>query len=228
MRRRLPFRRRGLRLGRPTVALGALAAAATATTAAVEIARVWRHGSATTPVPHDRARVLEAGRAATRETLAVVREGYRASPDRENAVFNMAAAFAATLGVARGITAVIRSGGGRGVLRNVRLGDRHIHHFVPGIVLGLAAGGTSIAVRKEHLDRWLALPFGAGAALILDEAALLLELEDVYWSEEGVLSVQVSFGALALLASLALGVRLLRRGEHSVFADPSAQLPDTG
>jgi hypothetical protein len=96
-----------------------------------------------------------------------------------------------------------------------------VHHFVPGIMLALASGGTSISVRRKQLDRWLALPFGAGAALILDEAALLLELDDVYWTERGVLSLQVSFGAISLLAAVALGVRLLRRGETSVGITPA-------
>ena len=96
-----------------------------------------------------------------------------------------------------------------------------MHHFVPGILLTLGAGGTSISVRRKALDRWLALPFGAGAALILDEAALLLELDDVYWTEKGVLSLQVSFGAISLLAAVALGVRLLRRGESSVGITPA-------
>jgi hypothetical protein len=72
-------------------------------------------------------------------------------------------------------------------------------------------------VPRQEIDRWLAIPFGAGAALVLDEAAVLLQLEDVYWSKEGVLSVQLSFAALALLASLALAARLLRRGESTVL-----------
>ena len=96
-----------------------------------------------------------------------------------------------------------------------------MHHFVPGIALALASGGTSISVRRKSVDRWLALPFGAGAALILDEAALLLELDDVYWTEKGVLSLQVSFGAISLLAAVALAVRLLRRGETSVGITPA-------
>jgi hypothetical protein len=213
--RRLRPRRRGLSLGRRTQALGAVAVLVTGATVVVEVARVWQRGSA--PLPADTDDLLDAGRTATRETLAVVRAGYRASPNRENALFNMAAAFAATFGLVRSVTVLIRSGRGRGVLRNVVVADRHIHHFVPGIVLALAAGGTAIGVRDSGLDRWLALPFGAGTALVLDEAALLLQLEDVYWSEEGVLSVQLSFAALALLASLALAVRLLRRGEQTVL-----------
>jgi hypothetical protein len=51
----------------------------------------------------------------------------------------------------------------------------------------------------------------------LDESALLLELEDVYWTEEGVLSVQVALTGMTVLASLALARRVLRRGEERVL-----------
>jgi hypothetical protein len=212
---RRPLTRRGLTVGRRTQLLGVLAATGVLATVGVEVARVWRRGSA--PLPHETDHLLEAGRTATEETVAVFREGYRASPSRENALFNLLVSFAGTFGLARATTALIRSRRGRGVLRNLVVGDRHIHHFVPGIGVALAAGGISITVGRDDLDRWLAIPFGAGAALIIDEAALLLEMEDVYWTEEGVLSVQFSFAAIALLAALALGVRLLRRGESSVL-----------
>jgi hypothetical protein len=64
----------------------------------------------------------------------------------------------------------------------------------------------------------LAIPFGAGVAATLDESALLLRLEDVYWTEEGLLSIQVTLAALALLGVLATGRRLARRGEAQVLA----------
>jgi hypothetical protein len=215
---------RALSPGRGTLVLGALAATATLVTVAVEWTRVWRRGSA--PLPGETDHLLAAGRTATRETLAVIRAGYRAGPDRENALFNMLAAFAVTFGLARGVTALIRSDRAAGVLGNVVIADRHIHHYVPGFILGFAAGGTSIAARHEGADRWLAVPFGAGASLVLDEAALLLELEDVYWSAEGVLSLQLSFATMALLAALALGVRLLRRGESFVLPAPGGPAHD--
>jgi hypothetical protein len=211
--------RRGLRLDRRTTAMGVVAVGAAVGTGVVELARVWRRGSA--PLPAETDNLAAAAGTATLETLAVVREGYRVTSARENAVFNLLAAFTVTFGLTRGTTALIRSGRGGGVLRNMVIADRRVHHFVPGILLALAAGGTSISVRRKALDRWLALPFGAGAALILDEAALLLELEDVYWTEEGVLSLQVSFGAISLLAAIALAVRLLRRGESSVGLTPA-------
>jgi hypothetical protein len=212
-------RTRGLTLDRRTQAMGAVAVCGVLGAGAVELGRVWRRGSA--PLPTETEHLLEAASTATLETLAVVREGYRATSERENAVFNLLASFTATFGITRASTALIRSGRGYGVFRNLTIADRRVHHFVPGIMLALASGGTSISVRRKQLDRWLALPFGAGAALILDEAALLLELDDVYWTERGVLSLQVSFGAISLLAAVALGVRLLRRGESSVGITPA-------
>jgi hypothetical protein len=208
-----------LTLDRRTQVMGVVAVGGVAGAAAVELGRVWRRGSA--PLPTETDELLVAAGTATLETLAVVREGYRATSDRENAVFNLLAAFTTTFGITRGTTALIRSGKGHGVLRDMVIADRRVHHFVPGIVLALAAGGTSISVRRETWDRWLALPFGAGAALILDEAALLLELDDVYWTERGVLSLQISFGAISLLAAIALAVRVLRRGETSVGITPA-------
>ena len=66
--------------------------------------------------------------------------------------------------------------------------------------------------------RCFAVPFGVGAALTLDESALLLRLDDVYWSEEGILSVQITLAT----ASLVVGGRArhaasLRRGERRVL-----------
>jgi hypothetical protein len=211
--------RPGLTFDRRTQAMGAVALGGVVGAGAVELARVWRRGSA--PLPTEADDLLEAASTATLETIAVVREGYRATSERENAVFNLLVSFTATFGITRGTTALIRSGKGYGVFRDLVIADRRVHHFVPGILLALTAGGTSISVRRKSVDRWLALPFGAGAALILDEAALLLELDDVYWTEKGVLSLQVSFGAISLLAAVALAVRLLRRGETSVGITPA-------
>ena len=61
------------------------------------------------------------------------------------------------------------------------------------------------------------MPFGVGMGLTLDESALLLDLEDVYWRREGLLSVQITLTAIALLGALALGLRFLRRGEELVL-----------
>jgi hypothetical protein len=57
--------------------------------------------------------------------------------------------------------------------------------------------------------------------LTLDESALLLDLEDVYWSREGLLSVQITLAVMAMLGALALGLRFLWRGEQVVL-EPAA------
>jgi len=208
---RRPAQRRAPR--RRTRSLAAAACTATLGLVGAEVLHVWRRGQAPPPSrPRD---LLRGGGIAARETVAVVRAGYRAGSANETAVLNLFVGFGATFGVARAVTHSIRRG--VGPLRNVEIGRRHIHHFVPGIVLALLSGGLSIVMRHEQLDHWLAVPFGAGAALIADETALLVELNDVYWSEKGVLSIDVSLGALTTLACLAMIVRMVRRGEAAVL-----------
>ncbi|HSD79738.1 MAG TPA: hypothetical protein VLB47_03725, partial [Solirubrobacteraceae bacterium] len=117
----------------------------------------------------------------------------------------------------RGSAHVIRRRGRVGPIGNVVMNGRHIHHFVPGIALAFVSGGLAIVTRDQALEPWLALPFGAGVALTLDESALLLQLDDVYWSEEGVVSVQITLATLAILSALIVLLRLLRRGEERVL-----------
>jgi hypothetical protein len=64
---------------------------------------------------------------------------------------------------------------------------------------------------------------GAGMGLTFDEAALLLDLRDVYWTREGLLSVQLSLGATAILSIAILTRRILRRGERRQEA--AGQIP---
>lgn len=48
--------------------------------------------------------------------------------------------------------------------------------------------------------------FGIGAALVLDEFALILHLRDVYWSQEGRTSIDAIFVALAVTVLFVLGL----------------------
>jgi hypothetical protein len=186
---------------------------ATVALGAAEVLRVWHRGRA--PAPSRPRDLLRGGGIAARETVDVVRAGYRGASANETAVLNVFLAFGASFGAARAVTHSIRRG--VGPWRNVKVGRRHIHHFVWGILLSLASGGLSIVMHDEQLDHWLALPFGAGAALIADETALLVELSDVYWSEKGTLSIDVSLATMTTLACVALLVRIVRRGEISVL-----------
>jgi lysyl-tRNA synthetase, class II len=73
---------------------------------------------------------------------------------------------------------------------SVKPGGLHIHHLVFGIVLMLLAGFLEFALLPG--SPWVELfaaAFGVGAGLTIDEFALWLHLEDVYWSDEGRSSV---------------------------------------
>jgi hypothetical protein len=212
---RLRRRRRSLAPGRGTLLLGALATATVVALVVGEVGRVWRRGSA--PLPQETDDLLWAAEEAVAETAEVAIAGYREVSTRENATFNLLTSFAFTFLSVRGITYLLRGRTSFGPFRNVRVGRRHIHHFVPGIVIAFAAGGVSIVNRREGLDPLLAVPFGVGLGLTLDESALLLELEDVYWTREGLLSVQITLAVMAMLGALALGLRFLRRGEQLVL-----------
>jgi hypothetical protein len=127
---------------------------------------------------------------------------YVYAPGRE-AAFVLLLAFLLTFASVRTYTRLgRRRGWGSGSVRGV-----HLHHLVPGVVTSLAAG-TAIIVFDPGDDALLALTalFGIGAALTLDEFALLLHLEDVYWTTEGRASIEATlmgfaFGGLCLLAT---------------------------
>jgi hypothetical protein len=210
-------RGRGLRADRTTFVLGGVATALAGTVLAGEIARVWRRGSA--PLPAETGEPLLAAAEAVAETAAVATRGYRDVPARENALFNLFTSFVTTFISVRAVTTLLRDRRTVGPFRNVKLGRRHIHHYVPGILLTFLSGSAAIATRREGLESWLAIPFGAGMGLTLDESALLLELDDVYWSEEGIVSVQIALAAIAMLSAVALATRFLRRGEQLVLED---------
>ena len=85
---------------------------------------------------------------------------------------------------------------------SVSTGGVHVHHLVFGIVILLLCGFLEFAFEPDAPWRTiLALGFGVGAGLTLDEFALWLHLEDVYWSEEGRSSVDAVVIA-AVLAGL--------------------------
>jgi lysyl-tRNA synthetase class 2 len=89
---------------------------------------------------------------------------------------------------------------------NVSPGGLHIHHLVFGIVAMMVAGFLGFAIQPS--DPWieiLAGLFGVGMGLTLDEFALWLYLEDVYWSEEGRNSVDAVILAAILGGGLIMG-----------------------
>jgi hypothetical protein len=127
--------------------------------------------------------------------------------------------FTATFGAVRGITYSIRAG--RGPFHNISAGGEHLHHYMWGI--GMLAGVGAIGVHGEERQRShpaVAMSYGSGLALIVDEFALLLDLRDVYWAKQGRLSVDVGIGGIAATGSyfallpVVRAMRKRRREEH--------------
>jgi hypothetical protein len=111
-------------------------------------------------------------------------------------------AFVVTFLVTRGVTRSIRDG--RGPFRDqVTSGGTHIHHAVPGLILLII--GAFTAVGGPNALGWqcfAGIAVGIGVSLVMDEFALILHLQDVYWSGEGQLSIQavsLTAGCLGLL-----------------------------
>jgi hypothetical protein len=97
---------------------------------------------------------------------------------------------------------------------SVSTGGVHIHHLVFGIVLLMLAGFLQFAFQPD--SPWLeilAVAFGIGAGLTLDEFALWLHLEDVYWAEEGRRSVDAIVVATIIAGAFVLGVAPLGEGD---------------
>jgi len=91
---------------------------------------------------------------------------------------------------------------------NLTAGSLHVHHMVFGVVL-TAAGGIAGLAAPVHSLAWrsaAAATFGLGMALVFDEFALILHLRDVYWANEGRLSVDAVFVAAGVTALLVIGV----------------------
>ncbi len=131
---------------------------------------------------------------------------------RQRAALASWMSFAITFAAVRGITYSIRAG--KGPFRNVSAGGEHLHHYLWGIAM--LAGVGAVAVHGEERYRShpaVAVSYGSGLALIVDEFALLLDLKDVYWAKQGRLSVDVGIGGIAATGSYFAGLPVVR-GMH--------------
>jgi hypothetical protein len=114
---------------------------------------------------------------------------------RQSAVLAWAS-FGATFGITRGVTHWIRTGHGP-KSGGMSLGGRHFHHYNLGIVILAGLGALAIRGVERHVQRpGAAIAYGIGTGLIVDEAALLLDLEDVYWTPAGRTSVNLAVGII--------------------------------
>lgn len=126
--------------------------------------------------------------------------------------------FVLTYGTTRWVTLRIHArresgaGDGNSRIKDLHIGGVHVHHQVWGILLVLLTGLLEFRFRPgSPWGEVLSVLFGAGAALALDEFALWLHLEDVYWSEEGRKSIDAVIlaavvGLVLLAGSSPIGV----------------------
>lgn len=142
---------------------------------------------------------------------AEVKQAYREDmhPAQRSALVSWLA-FTGTFTSVRALTHAIKNG--KGPFRNLSLGGNHIHHYMWGILL--LSGVGAIAIRGEERTRRhpaVAFAYGAGLALIVDEFALLLDLQDVYWAKQGRDSVDLAVGLISTTGSILVGRPILRR-----------------
>ncbi|MGH3521438.1 MAG: hypothetical protein ACRDU4_01115 [Mycobacterium sp.] len=134
----------------------------------------------------------------------------------EQALLVAWSAFGVTFGIARAITYWLRGGhgpSGGGIV----LAGRHIHHYNLGIVLLAAVGAIALRGQEPHRRHPLtATAYGSGTALIVDELALLIDLQDVYWAREGRRSVDAAIGVIAAGGAYLAAATFWRRAAWEV------------
>ena len=89
-----------------------------------------------------------------------------------------------------------------GGLGNITAGGVHIHHYVWGILILVGVAAAGLVEQSPYWHTWMGLLFGIGLALVVDEAALLIELKDVYWTGAGGVSVAIAVILIGLAGSL--------------------------
>lgn len=125
--------------------------------------------------------------------------------------------FGTTFGLTRALTTWIRNGHGP-ASGGLSLAGRHFHHYNLGI--GILAGVGAVAIRGSEQHRKhpvTAISYGASTALIVDEAALLLDLQDVYWTPAGETSVNLAIGIIAGGGALLAGAPFWPAFSREVF-----------
>lgn len=102
---------------------------------------------------------------------------------------------------------------------NVSVGGTHVHHLVWGILLLLTCGYVAVAIAPDSPWREVvAVLFGIGTGLTLDEFALWLYLDDVYWAEQGRSSVDAVVFAAIIGGAIILGFVPLDASGGSIAA----------
>ena len=114
-------------------------------------------------------------------------------------------AFTATFLIARIVTGVIKLG-------NESTGDIqtkgiHLHHFLWGILCLAGVAFFGLVDRSEKARTWMGVALGVGLGLIIDEAALLITLKDVYWHSEGWISIGIAVVIISVAGTVLVCTR---------------------
>lgn len=168
----------------------------------------------TVPKPQD---VLELARRREFSLPGAYRQASQENPRHER-MFLGSLAFFAGFGIARGITYLIHRG--VGPFHDMQVGGRHLHHMVFGIGGLLGTGYLWLLLigtdhnSERRASRATAMSYGLASALTLDEFALWLNLQDVYWAKQGRISIDAAAifgGALSIGVWGAPFLRVLTR-----------------
>jgi hypothetical protein len=80
----------------------------------------------------------------------------------------------------------------------INIAGHHVHHYLFGIILLGIVAAIALFIKPRRWWELLGIGYGIALALILDEYALLLNLSDVYWSQQGKLSVDIVLTFIAV------------------------------
>ncbi len=153
--------------------------------------------------------------------------GERLEPGEQATVLAWAS-FTLTFAGLRALTHWIRAGHGPSG-GGMKLGGKHFHHYNIGIAMLATVAGLGLrGTEKQRRHPAAAVAFGSANAMIVDELALLLDLKDVYWAQDGRESVDIAVG-LATGATAVAGMPFwphARRALRSASSRPRVR-PDS-
>jgi hypothetical protein len=102
----------------------------------------------------------------------------------------------------------------------VKLGGKHFHHYNLGIAMLASVAAVGLrGSEKQRRHPAAAVAFGVANAMIVDELALLLDLDDVYWDAEGRESVDVAVGLIAIGATVVVGMPFWPHVRHALRSE---------
>ena len=160
--------------------------------------------------------------------LAALREewGARLEPGEQATVLAWSA-FTVTFAGLRALTHWIRAGHGPSG-GGMSVGGKHSHHYNIGIALLASVAAVGLrGTERQRRHPAAAVAFGSANALIVDELALLLDLKDVYWANDGRKSVDAAVGVIAAGGTIVAGMpfwphahRMLRELRNETLSRP--------